>query len=272
MLSGDADHNFVGLWSREKAEQAEKMRAMLHPNSNVHYTSSKVFVQGNEAVLLGRYSQNFFLSLRFVKEDGRWKIEDLASSDKPYPAESVYAMLPPPAGAFERAGEPWQNVTAALDRASAAREGWQLRAAYDESFLYIRIELSTPIAAPGTRAEKPPMGWPVMKIGVSGIGEFVLHATANIGDRATFDKSGQANGHRPYVVYWLMLERGDQMLFQTWAGLDSDPLIRAGGNSLELRVPLRTMGIADAKQRKIVIGDAQWPNSAIFTAEAQQYR
>lgn len=66
---------------------------MLHPNSNVHYTSSKVFVQGNEAVLLGRYSQNFFLSLRFVKEDGRWKIEDLASSDKPYPAESVYAMF-----------------------------------------------------------------------------------------------------------------------------------------------------------------------------------
>jgi hypothetical protein len=104
------------------------------------------------------------------------------------------------------------------------------------------------------------------------LGEFVLHATANIGDQATFDRSGHADSHRPYVAYWLMLERGDQMLFQTWAGLDPDPLIQAGRNSLELRVPLRTMGIADAKQRKIVIGDAQWPNSAIFTAEAQQYR
>ena len=50
------------------------------------------------------------------------------------------------------------------------------------------------------------MGWPVMKAGVSGVGEFVLHATANIGDQATFDQSGRANGHRPYVAYWLMLE------------------------------------------------------------------
>ena len=75
--------------------------------------------------------------------------------------------------------------------------------------------------APGSQAEKPPMGWPVMKVGVSGVGEFVLHATANIGDQATFDKSGRANSHRPYVAYWLMLERADQMIFQVVRGLAS---------------------------------------------------
>src|SRR5271165_3400496 len=120
--------------------------------------------------------------MRFVKEDGRWKIRDQAFNNKAYHADSVYAMIPPAAGAFERAGAPWQNVAAALNPADAARQGWQVRATYDESFLYIRIAESTPIPAPGSTAEKPPMGWPVMKVGVSGVGEFVLHANANIGD------------------------------------------------------------------------------------------
>jgi len=151
-------------------------------------------VQGDEAVLLGQYAQEAFLSMRFVKEDGRWKIKDFVSSNKAYPADSVYAMIPPGAGAFERAGAPWQNVAPAFDEADAAKQGWQVRAVYDESFLYIRIESSTPIPAPGSQAEKPPGGWPAMKVGVSGVGEFVLHANANIGDQATFDKSGRANG------------------------------------------------------------------------------
>jgi hypothetical protein len=32
------------------------------------------------------------------------------------------------------------------------------------------------------------------------------------------------------------------------------------------------MGLADARGMKITIGDAQWPKSAIFSLEAQQYR
>jgi hypothetical protein len=101
---------------------------------------------------------------------------------------------------------------------------------------------------------------------------YVLHATANIGGRATFDQSGRASSNFHFVSYWLMLERSDRMLFQTFAGLDPDPLIRAGGNSLEVRIPLRAMGIAGPTHTKMVIGDAQWPKSAILTAEAQQYR
>ena len=270
--NGDANNTFVGLWSREKASEADKMRAQLHPQPDVHYTSSKVFVQGDEAVLLGQYGKDEFLSMRFVKEDERWKIKDFVFSDKAYPAASVYAMIPPRPGAFERAGAPWQQAAAAFDKADAAKQGWQVRATYDESFLYIRIESSDPIPAPGSLAEKPPMGWPVMKVAVSGVGEFVLHATANIGDQATFDESGRANSHRHYVAYWLMLERAGQMIFQAWAGLHPDPLVQAGDNSLDLRVPLRTMGVADARHTKIMIGDAQWPKSAIFSLEAQQYR
>jgi hypothetical protein len=116
------------------------------------------------------------------------------------------------------------------------------------------------------------MGWPVMKVGVSGIGEFVLRATANIGDQATFDENGRANSHRSYVAYWLMLERANQMIFQAWAGLQPHPLLQTGDNFLDVRVPLRTMGVTDARRTKIMIGDAQWSKSVIFSLEAQQYR
>jgi hypothetical protein len=112
----------------------------------------------------------------------------------------------------------------------------------------------------------------VMKIAVSGAGEFVLHATANIGDDATFGSDGRATGHRHSVAYWLMLEHADRTIFQRGAGLNPDPLIRSGTNFLEVRVPLRTMGIADSRQTKIAIGDALWPKSALFSMETQLYR
>jgi len=269
--SGDANA-WVGLWARESAANAEKMRPYLRPRPDLHYTSSKVFVRGDDAVLLGQYAKDQFLSLRFIKEDGRWKIKDQDFNNEPYHPDSVYAMLPPAAGAFERAGSPWQNIAPALDPAEAARHGWQVRATYDESFLYVRIESSMPIPAPGTQAEKPPSGWPVMEVGVDGVGEFVLHANANIGDQATFDAGGRANSHRHYVAYWLMLERAGHMIFQAWAGPDPHPLVHAGDHVLDVRVPLRTMGVADAGRTKITIGDAQWPKSAIFSLALQQYR
>lgn len=269
--SGDAKA-FVALWSSKSTSQAEKIASQLRPQPDVHYTASRVFVQGAEAALLGQYAKDGFLSMRFVREHENWKIRDFAFSDKAYPAESVYAVVPPPAGAFERAGEPWQKIAPGLDKANAATQGFQVRATYDESFLYIRIESSLPMPDPGTPAEKPPMGWPVMKVNASGIGEFVLHAEADIGDQATFDENGRANSHHHYVAYGLMLERDNKMLFQVWADSDPNPLIQAGDHSFEVRVPLKSMDIAEPGQTKISIGDAQWPKSVVFSLEAQPYR
>jgi hypothetical protein len=269
--TGDAN-TWIGLWSREKTSEAEKIRPLMQPQPNVHYTLSRIFVQGNDAALLGQIGPGQFMSMRLVTEGGHWKIQDQVFSETAYPADSVYARIPPPAGAFERAGSPWQNVPPALGAADAARKGWQLRTTFDESFLYLRIELPAFMPAPGSEAQTPPMGWPVMKVGVSGVGEFVLHATANIGDQATFDQSGRANSHRHYVSYWLMLERANKMIFQTFADSQPDALVQTRGNSLDLRVPLRAMSVADASRTKITIGDAQWPKSAIFSVQAQQFR
>jgi hypothetical protein len=84
----------------------------------------RFLLQGDQAALLGQSGETQFLSMRFV--------------DKAHPAESIYALIPPPAGAFERAGSPWQNIAPAMDQASAARQGFEVRATYDEAFLYIR--------------------------------------------------------------------------------------------------------------------------------------
>jgi len=37
-----------------------------------------------------------------------------------------------------------------------------------------------------------------------------------------------------------------------------------------VRVPLRTLDIADAERAKIVIRDGLWPKSAIFSIDVQQ--
>jgi hypothetical protein len=252
---GDADL-LIGLWSRETVSDIEKIRPYIRPDPNAHYASPRLFVQGDEAALLGQTGPEQFLSMRLVREDGRWKVRDQVWSDKAFPPDSVYALVPPAAGAFMQAGAPWRNVRPAFDAAAAVKQGWQLRATFDESCLYVRIESDTPFPAPGSTVEKPPIGWPVMKVGVSGIAEFVLFA----------------DSHRPFVAYSQRLERAGKMVFQATAGLDPDPLVQVGEHFFEVRIPLRTMGVSDAKRLRITLGDAQWPKSAVFSLEVPQYR
>src|ERR1019366_1621418 len=90
--TGDAN-TWVGLWSRQSSANAEKMRQYLRPRPDAHYTSSKAFVQGDQAALLGQSGEKQFLSMRFVREDGRWKIKDQVWSDKAFPTDSVYALV-----------------------------------------------------------------------------------------------------------------------------------------------------------------------------------
>src|ERR1700733_8892318 len=80
--TGDAN-TWVGLWSRDALANAEKMRPYLRPRPSADYTSSKVFVQGDDAVLLGQIGEKQFLGMRLVKEDGLWKIKDQVWSESP---------------------------------------------------------------------------------------------------------------------------------------------------------------------------------------------
>jgi hypothetical protein len=268
--TGDANA-LIGLFSRAATPNMEKMRPYIQARPNRHYHGLRTYVQGDHAALLAQADANSFVSMILVNEDSRWKIDTQLWSDYAPDGNAVYAMVPPEEGSFSRAGSPWENVTGALKENQAVRQGWQMRTTFDESFLYLRWELKAPLPAPGSTVEKPPSGWPVMKIDVAGTGEFLLYSAVNIGDQATFDQNGRANSHRPFASYSLRLERNHQEIFSTSADLKPSPLVRVRDRFIDLRIPLQTMGIADSRGVNMVIGDAQWPNSGIVSVAVVRY-
>jgi hypothetical protein len=261
---------WANLWTREKSGQAEKMRPYARARPEVRYRASKSFVRGDDAVVLVEGGSNSFVTMTLRREAGQWKLQDQLFRDTAPDPNSVYALLPPAAGAFARAGSQWDQVAPGMSPVQAARQGWQMKAVFDESYLYIRYESSAPLPAPGSTISTPP-GWPVLKIDTSNAGEFVLYDTVNVGDQATFDASGKANSHRPYAAYMIRLERSHHEVFSAAADLNPSPLVQVAGRDYDIRIPLATMGILDSRSSRITVGDAQWPKSALVSIAAQRY-
>lgn len=259
------------LWVREKSGEVEKMRSSVRPRPEAKYRATKTFVRGDQAVVLAQDASNSFVTMTLRRESGQWKIRDQVWRDTAPDANSVYALLPPDPGAFARAGSPWDRVTPAMDPKQATRLGWHLKAVFDESYLYIRIESNAKLPAPGSTVDKSPGGWPVLKIDTSDAGEFVLYDAVNVGDQATFDERGKANSHRPFADYSIRLERNHQEVFSSSAALHPSPLLEVAGRDYDIRIPLATMGIMDSRATKMTIGDAQWPKSAVVSIAVQRY-
>ena len=264
-------NTWVGLWTREKSAEAETLRPYAKARPEVRYRATTTFVRGDLAVLLVECPSQSFLTMTLHREDGQWKIQDQFWRDTPADPRSVYAIVPPDQGAFARSGSRWDLVAPAMNPGDATRLGWQMKAVFDESYLYIRIEFGDELPAPGSTIVNPPSGWPVLKIGVSGAGEFVLHDEVDVGDQATFDEHGKANSHRAYAAYAVRLERNGHEVFSTWADTHPSPLVEVAGRDYDIRIPLATMGITNSPATRITIGDAQWPKSAVLSFAALRY-
>lgn len=264
-------NTWLSLWTHDKAAGLEKMRPYIKPRPEVHYRVIKSLVRGDQAVLLVEGALNSFMTVMLRQENGQWKIADAMYRDTAPNPNSVYALLPPEPGSFARAGSPWDQVAPGMDPAQAARAGWQMKGIVDESYLYILIETSTELPAPGSTIQQPPGGWPVLKIDTSSAGEFVLYDAVNVGDQATFDEQGKANSHRAFAAYSIRLERNHKEVFSASADLHPSPLLQVAGRDYEIRIPLVALGIADSSATRITIGDAQWPRSAVLSFTAQRY-
>lgn len=262
---------WAALWTREKSSDVEKMRPYLRARPEVHYRATKTFTRGDEAAVLVEGPANSFVVITLRLEGGQWKIQDELWKDTAPDPNSVYALVLPDSGAFVRAGSPWEQVAPAMNSAQAARLKWQMRAIFDESYLYIRIESSAELPLPGSTVDKPPGGWLVLKIETSNAGEFVLYDAVNVGDQATFDARGRANSHRPFAAYSIRLERNGREVFSTSADLHPSPLIEVAGRNYDIRIPLRAMGIVDSRATGMTIGDAQWPRSAVVNFGVKRY-
>jgi hypothetical protein len=262
---------FAGLWTREKSGELEQLRSHVRAQPEARYRVIKSFVHGDQAVLLAQgASADSFVTMMLRSEDGQWKIQDQLWRDTAPDPNSVYALAPPDPGAFARAGSRWDQVAPAMAPEQAASQGWQMKAVFDDAYLYIRIESSAELPAPGSTIQTPP-GWPVLKIDASDAGEFVLYDAVNVGDQATFDASGQANNHRAYAAYMIRLERKGHEVFSAAADLHPSPLLDVAGRDYDIRIPLATMGILDSRATRMTIGDAQWPRSAVVSIAVRRY-
>jgi len=264
-------NTYVGLWTHEKAGEIEHIRPYAVAQPGVRYQLMSTYVRGDQAVILAQAAADNFLTMMLRKEGGQWKIADQLWRNTAANPKSVYALLPPEPGAFARAGSPWDQVAPGMDPAKAAQQGWQMKAVFDESYLYIRFISNEQLPAPGSTGDKSPGNWPVLKIDTSDAGEFVLYDAVNIGDQATFGKDGKATSHRPYPAYMIRMERKDHEVFSTTAALDPSPLLDISGRNYDIRIPLATMGITDSRATKMTIGDAQWPKSAVLSFAVQRY-
>ncbi len=235
---------WAALWSREKLGEIESIRPYARPRPERRYRASKIYVRGDNAAVLAEAGPASFVTMTMQREGGAWKIRDQAGRNTPADPNCVYALLPPDPGAFARAGSPWDQIA----------PGGQVRAVFDESYLYVRLESSAELPAPGSTIQRPPGGWPVLKIGVSGAGEFVLYDTVNVGDLATFDQQGKANSHRAYAAYMMRLERKGHEVFSAAADLAPSPLVAVAGRYFEMRIPLGTMGIVDSRATRMTVG------------------
>jgi hypothetical protein len=264
-------NTWAALWTREKSGEIEKMRPYVRARPDVTYRATKTFVHSDEAVLLVQGVADSFVTLTLRREAGQWKIQDQLWRDTAPDPNSVYALAPPDPGAFARDGSRWDQVAPGMDPSQAARLGWQMKAVFDESYLYIRIESSAELPAPGSTIGTPPGGWPVLKIDASDAGEFVLYDAVNVGDQATFDARGKANSHRAFAAYSIRLERSGHEVFSASADLHQSPLIEVAGRDYDIRIPLATMDIVDSRATRMTIGDAQWPKSAVASIAVQRY-
>jgi hypothetical protein len=121
-------------------DRKRSLEEHLPPQPNVHLQLSSVVVQTDDAAVFGKFVRegggSQFHAVRFVLENGTWRILKEAIAERPVHQSS---FLPPQGGAFTREGFPWSDVPLA-EVIPGNGETWATQAVYDASFLYLRFE------------------------------------------------------------------------------------------------------------------------------------
>jgi hypothetical protein len=256
--------------------QKEEFRKSAHAAPEYHYIPLTIKTGGSHGIAccrIGRSDDGMqYEVIKFVMEDGAWKIEAEGMSDLLPDPRGLSSLLPPPDGNFLRAGSPWPRVPYAVANAKffkATELDWKMQATQDESFLYVRFEAKAPLPAPGqeiyedrsapdgpVRDGGPPPP-PIMKVKVSGKTggqEFTLQASDTIQTRSTFDDKGKANSRRFFVDYTLTLWSGaDTVIFTNDTNDTFSPLVAVNDRFLDLKIPLTSLGLAEKESPTIEI-------------------
>jgi hypothetical protein len=238
-------------------------------DQSVQYEPLAVRVKKDDAVLIGRFHRlsdpYTYHTVRFTFEDGQWKIAAESMSNTRIDQNSLWALLPPDDGAFERAHSPWSRIPYAGVNTQAfqpAQLPWKMQATVDESFLNVRFESGSALPDPGSEIHKTgnapmvdpgvPPGPPIMVVQLGGPGQaqkaFELKAEAQVETRSTFDSNGKANSYRYFVAYSLWVTqptRGVQIgntIFNSSLPSPFGGPITVQDRFLDIKIPLKALG------------------------------
>ncbi len=180
--------------------------------------------------------------MRFVLEEGDWKILEEQISEGPI---DPHSFLPPESGSFLRQGTPWAEIsyatkTAELSKDDATRN-WEMQAALDESFLYVRLSSETELPAVGTEVKEQGV------TGAPAIPNIVVERTSDqtqtdtktdrfeifIGD-VTTTKFGTKPRH--HVNYSMSFKHGDKTIFYCHA-TSMNRILQVHGKLIDIMIP-----------------------------------
>ena len=269
LLSLQSREALAGMTNAQKEQLSKHFPA----DPGLRYVPLAVGASGSRGVVIGRLDGSVrnsvkYEAVKFVLEDGAWKVDVESMSESPLDPRSLYALLPPADGAFTRAGSPWAGIPYAASNTQFFKEGeldWKMKATQDESFLYIRFEANATLPAPGVEVHrdntlpgKPvnsgaPSPPPVMMIKISEAAagqttngpEFSFQVSDVIKTRASFDEKGKANSNRFFVIYSLSLRdpTGDATIFDSNTDDMFSHLVAVQDRFLDLKIPLKSLGL-----------------------------
>ena len=239
------------------------------PEPGLRYQPSVVRAEGNNAVVIGSITGSRrdpgprYHSVRYVMEDGEWKIAEEVMNNVPIDPRAAFALVPPADGAFLRAGSPWKTVPyAALNTAYFKPEQlpWKMQATQDDAFLYVRFESGAPLAAPGFElrpSELPREGPQVIKILPAAGPTFEFRAGPIIETRFKYNQATKKNDNRYFTQYSLDVShatRGAQTgenIFRTSTDKTFGQLVTVQDRYLDIRIPLQALGLDPARRTPI---------------------
>ena len=281
LLSLQSRETLVEMTDAQKAEFPKRFPT----DPGLQYVPLAVGASGSRGVVIGRMDGSArntvkYEAVKFLLEDGAWKVVVESMSESPLDPRGLYALLPPADGAFMRAGSPWASIPYASSNTKFFKEhelDWKMQATQDESFLYIRFEAKAPLPAPrvevradNTLPGKPvksgaPPSPPVMKIKISeaaggqtAYGQtFSFQAGDVIQTRATFDEKGKANSNRFFVVYSLTVrDPADATIFDSNTDETFSHLVAVQDRFLELKIPLKSLGLNGKTSPAVTLEEA----------------
>ena len=269
MREGDATL-FLALTSRKAfAGGSDAIKAgyrPVMPKPGIRLEPIAVCVRAESAFVVAKYDDpankdtKSYL-VRYVREDGAWKIVDQTTSASPPYRPAIYAFLPPEGGAFTHAGLPWRTIGYANSTAKALPDQpfWKIQATRDETFLYVRFEAMASLPALGSDISPDDLRLmntemsadpPVMVVTVTRPDDnqtlvkssFEFQVARRFTPRASRD-AGKAESKRTYLGYSLVV-RGDrdETLFDSSVGA-FNRLIEVRDRFIDVRIPLKSLDL-----------------------------